>query len=88
MSKIFSITLDPDKDIAKVPAGAIPRGIVLAGEDIKAIFEADEEAPIKAVEFKYPMPGDSEVDIIGFTYIGLASFNDGECVSLVYCKEM
>jgi hypothetical protein len=84
---IFSVALDPDKDVAKVPAGAKALGIVAAGENLKAIFEADETAPLVAVEFKYPMAGDV-ADLEGFTYVGLAGFNDGEAVALVYARQM
>jgi hypothetical protein len=84
---IFSVSLDPDKDIAKVPAGAKTLGIVANGDNIKAIFEADETAPLAAVEFKYPMVGDV-VDVEGFIWIGTTSFNDGENVAIVYARQM
>lgn len=84
---IFAIELDPDKDVAKVPAGAIPRGIVAAGDNIRAVFEAEEGVPMKAVEFLYPMAGDT-VDLTGFNYVGTTSFADGENICLVYAREM
>jgi hypothetical protein len=84
---LIEVTLNPSIDIAKVNAGAICRGVVSAGENLKAIFEVDGSAPIKAVEFKYLMPAESD-DITGFTFAGTTSFNDGETVISVYFKEM
>jgi len=88
MSKLLiEITLNPDIDVAKVNAGAISRGVVAFGEDLKVIFEVDPTAPMKAVEFKYLMPTESD-DITGFSFAGTTSFNDGETIISVYHKEM
>lgn len=85
--KIITITLDPEKDIAKVPAGAIPRGVVAEGDNIKAIYEVEELAPLKAVEFLYPET-DVPVDLDGFQFVGATTFRDGEVVVSVYSREM
>lgn len=84
---LIEVKLNPEVEVAKVNAGAISRGVVAAGEDIKAIFEVDESAPSKAVEFKYLMPTESD-DLTGFSYAGTVAFNDGETVIAVYFKEM
>ena len=84
---LIEVKLNPSIDIAKVNAGAISRGVVAFGEDLKAIFEVDESAPMKAVEFKYLMPTESE-DLAGYTFAGTTAFNDGETVIAVYFKEM
>ena len=84
---LIEVKLNPSIDIAKVHAGAISRGVVAFGEDLKAIFEVDESAPMKAVEFKYLMPTESE-DLTGYSFAGTTSFNDGETVIAVYFKEM
>ena len=88
MSKILmSIDLDPSKDIAKLPSGAIARGVVANGENITAVFEVDTSASPKAVEFKYPSPGEAE-DIDGFTFCGTAVFNEGATIVAVYSREL
>jgi hypothetical protein len=84
---LIEVRLNPSIDIAKVNAGAISRGVVAFGEDLKAIFEVDESAPMKAVEFKYLMPTESE-ELAGYTFAGTTAFNDGETVIAVYFKEM
>jgi hypothetical protein len=84
---LIEVKLNPSIDVAKVNAGAIARGVVAAGEDLKAIFEIDEAAPIKAVEFKYLMPTESD-DLTGYSFAGTTSFNDGDTVISVYYKEM
>ena len=84
---LIEITLNPDIDVAKVNAGAIARGVVAFGEDLKVIFEVDPTASMKAVEFKHPMPTESD-DITGYSFAGTTSFNDGETIISVYYKEM
>lgn len=84
---LIEVTLNPDIDVAKVNAGAISRGVVAFGEDLKAIFEVDASAPMKAVEFKYLMPTESD-DLTGYSFAGTTSFNDGETIISVYFKEM
>lgn len=84
---LVAITLNPDIDVAKVNAGAVSRGVVAFGEDLKIVFEVDPTAPMKAVEFKYLMPTESD-DISGYSFAGTTSFNDGETVISVYYKEM
>ena len=84
---LIEVKLNPSIDIAKVNAGAISRGVVAFGEDLKAIFEVDDAAPMKAVEFKYIMPTESD-DLAGYSFAGTTSFNDGETVIAVYFKEM
>jgi len=88
MAKILiEVKLNPEIDVAKVNAGAVARGVVAAGEDLKVIFEADEGTAMKAVEFKYLMPTESD-DLTGYSFAGTTSFNDGETVISVYYKEM
>jgi hypothetical protein len=84
---LIEVTLNPSIDVAKVNAGAISRGIVAFGENLKAIFEVDATAPMKAVEFKYLMPTESD-DLAGYSFAGTTAFNDGETVISVYYKEM
>jgi hypothetical protein len=84
---IIEVKLNPSIEVAKVNAGGIARGVVAAGEDLKVIFEVDESAPMKAVEFKYIMPTESD-DITGYFCAGTTSFNDGDTVIVVYYKEM
>jgi hypothetical protein len=84
---IVTVELDPSKDIAKVPAGAIPRGVVATTENIVALFEAEEGAAPKAIEFKYISPNEVD-DISGFQYVGFGSWNDGVNITLVYSREM
>lgn len=84
---LMEVKLNPEVDVAKVTAGAVCRGVVAAGEDIKAIFEVEESAPSKAVEFKYLMPTESD-DLTGFTFAGSVAFNNGETIIAVYFKEM
>ncbi|MEI6206621.1 MAG: hypothetical protein WCP20_07560 [Desulfuromonadales bacterium] len=85
---LMEVTLNPDVDIAKVNAGAICRGVVAFGEDdLKVIFEVDEAAPMKAVEFKYLNPTDSD-NLTGYSFAGITSYNSGEMVVAVYFKEM
>jgi hypothetical protein len=84
---LMEVTLNPSVDVAKVNAGAVARGVVAFGENLKVIFEVDESAPAKAVEFKYLMPTESE-DLAGFSFAGTTAFNDGETVIAVYFKEM
>lgn len=88
MAKLLvEVKLNPETNVAKLNAGAVSRGVVAAGDDIKAIFEVDETAPAKAVEFKYLMPTESD-DLTGFAYAGTVSFNDAETIIAVYYKEM
>jgi len=84
---LIEVKLNPEVSVAKVNAGAISRGVVAAGEDIKAIFEVDETAPAKAIEFKYLMPTESD-DLAGYSFAGTVAFNDGETIIAVYFKEM
>ncbi|HIJ82156.1 MAG TPA: hypothetical protein HPP76_10670 [Desulfuromonadales bacterium] len=85
---IIEVVLNPDLDVAKVNAGAICRGVVAFGEDeLKVIFEVDTAAPMKAVEFKYLNPTDSD-ELTGFSFAGITSYNSGEMVVAVYFKEM
>lgn len=84
---LIEVKLNPSIDVAKVNAGAIARGVVAAGEDLKVIFEIDDAAPVKAVEFKYLMPTESD-DLTGCSFAGTVSFNDGDTVIAVYYREM
>lgn len=85
---LIEVTLNPDIDVAKVNAGAICRGVVAFGEDeLKVIFEIDQAAPMKAVEFKYLNPTDSD-DLTGYSFAGITSYDGGEMVVAVYFKEM
>ncbi len=85
---LIEVTLNPDIDVAKVNAGAICRGVVAFGEDeLKVIFEIDQAAPMKAVEFKYLNPTDSD-DLTGYSFAGITSYDSGEMVVAVYFKEM
>jgi hypothetical protein len=84
---LVEVILNPDIDVAKVNAGALSRGVVAFGEDLKVLFEVDETAPMKAVEFKYLMPTESD-DLTGYSFAGTTAFNDGETVISVYYKEM
>ncbi|MBF0558456.1 MAG: hypothetical protein HQL08_06710 [Nitrospirae bacterium] len=87
MANLIEVILNPSVEVAKVNAGAISRGVVAFGENIKAIFEVNETAPVKAIEFKYLMPTESD-DLTGYAHAGTVAFNDGETVISVYFKEM
>ena len=89
MIKIIGIELDPSKDIAKLPKGAIARGIVVDGGSVTALFEANDEAPLVPVEFIYPVVnGDSFALAEGSQFVGSIYIDADTAISMVYSKEM